>query len=111
MSHARLKYKLRFCEKFLKFCEAEKRHGKTLLMCGDFNIAHKEIDLKNPKSNKDNAGFLPQERAWMTKFLGHGYVDAFRCFNLPTRAYYTWWSYRHGCSRTQYRMEDRLFRS
>ncbi|NDC26135.1 MAG: exodeoxyribonuclease III, partial [Proteobacteria bacterium] len=64
-----------------------------VLLCGDFNIAHREIDLKNPKENKDNAGFLPQERAWMDKILSQGYVDAFRKFNTQPE-HYTWWSYR-----------------
>jgi exodeoxyribonuclease-3 len=93
--HARLDYKLYFCDKFLKFCESEKKRGKALLICGDLNIAHNEIDLKNPKTNTKNAGFLPQERAWMTKFLGTGYVDTFRHFNDQPE-HYTWWSYRPG---------------
>ncbi len=93
--HARLKFKLHFCEQFLKFCERERRKGKTLIMCGDFNIAHTEIDLKNPKTNQKNAGFLPEERSWMTKFLSSGYVDAFRHF-IKDPGHYTWWSYRPG---------------
>ena len=64
-------------------------------MCADWNIAHQDIDLKNPKSNQKNAGFLPEERAWMTQFIGKGYVDAFRQFQ-PEGGHYTWWSYRPG---------------
>lgn len=93
--HSRLGFKLKFCDRFLKFCETERQKGKTLILCADWNIAHTEIDLKNPKSNQNNAGFLPQERAWMTKFLGKGYVDGFRHFT-PDPGHYTWWSYRPG---------------
>ena len=93
--HARLAYKLYFCDEFFKFCERERRKGKSLFICGDLNIAHNEIDLRNPKSNMKNAGFLPEERAWMTKFIGHGYVDAFRHFSKEP-GHYTWWSYRPG---------------
>lgn len=93
--HARLDYKLRFCDAILKHCERLRKKGKHVILCGDFNIAHQEIDLRNPKSNQDNAGFLPEERAWMTKFLGAGYVDTFRKFT-PDPHHYTWWSYRPG---------------
>ena len=93
--HTRLDYKLEFCDQILKYCNRLKKAGKNLVLCGDFNIAHKEIDLKNPKSNQDNAGFLPEERAWMTKFLDAGYVDTFRYFNQEP-GNYTWWSYRPG---------------
>ncbi|NBX92999.1 MAG: exodeoxyribonuclease III [Proteobacteria bacterium] len=90
--HARLGYKLKFCDEMLFFLNDLTRK-KPVLLCGDFNIAHREIDLKNPKENKDNAGFLPQERAWMDKILSQGYVDAFRKFNTQPE-HYTWWSYR-----------------
>jgi exodeoxyribonuclease-3 len=90
--HARLGYKLKFCDEMLFFLN-KLQMKKPVLLCGDFNIAHKEIDLKNPKENKDNAGFLPQERAWMDRFLASGYVDGFRLFNQEPNQY-TWWSYR-----------------
>jgi len=94
--HARLGYKLEFCRKMLEFCESLRAKGKNLVLCGDFNIAHQEIDLKNPKSNMDNAGFLPEERAWMDTFIGDkGYIDTFRHFNREA-GHYTWWSYRPG---------------
>lgn len=93
--HARLPYKLDFCDRILKFCEDLRKEKRNIILCGDYNIAHKEIDLANPKSNKDNAGFLPQEREWMEKFLTTGYVDTFRQFN-PHPGNYTWWSYRPG---------------
>ena len=93
--HQRLDYKLSFCKKFLEFCQDLRSKGKQLVICGDLNIAHREIDLKNPKSNQKNAGFLPEERAWMDQFLGAGYVDGFRHFNQSPDQY-TWWSYRPG---------------
>ncbi len=94
--HTRLPFKLRFCGEMVKFLAKLKKKGKNVVICGDFNIAHREIDLKNPKSNKDNAGFLPEERAWMDEFLTrHKYVDAFRHFE-PGPDHYTWWSYRPG---------------
>lgn len=93
--HTRLDYKLSFCGHILKLCEKLTSQGKNIVICGDFNIAHKEIDLKNPKSNQKNAGFLPEERAWMDSFLKKGYVDSFRHFNQEP-GNYTWWSYRPG---------------
>lgn len=93
--HTRLPYKLKFCKKIHQVTEELRSRGENLLMCGDFNIAHKEIDLKNPKSNKNNAGFLPQERAWMETFLQSGYIDVFRNFTQEG-GQYTWWSYRPG---------------
>lgn len=93
--HARLPYKLAFCEKMHEYTDALRAKGKHVIVCGDFNIAHKEIDLKNPKSNQKNAGFLPEERAWMDKYLSAGYIDTFRNFNADP-GHYTWWSYRPG---------------
>jgi exodeoxyribonuclease-3 len=93
--HARLGFKLKFCDEILRFCDGLRKKGKHVVMCGDFNIAHQEIDLKNPKSNKDNAGFLPEEREWMTKFLAAGYSDVFRDM-VKDPHHYTWWSYRPG---------------
>ena len=60
---------------------------------GDFNVAHKEIDLANPKQNMKNAGFTPQERAWIDRFLGDGWIDTFRMFTKEG-GHYTWWTYR-----------------
>lgn len=93
--HARLPYKLAFCKKFFQTVEKLRAKGENVIMCADWNIAHQEIDLKNPKSNQKNAGFLPEERAWMTKFIKAGYIDAFRKFE-PGPGHYTWWSYRPG---------------
>lgn len=93
--HARLSYKLQFCDEIFKYCQNLRAQGKNLVICGDFNIAHQEIDLRNPKSNIDNAGFLPEERAWMTHFLSAGYRDVFRD-QTRDPGHYTWWSYRPG---------------
>ncbi|MBD3392396.1 MAG: exodeoxyribonuclease III [Chitinivibrionales bacterium] len=90
---ARLGYKLDFCAAMLKKCRAIRKNGKNLVICGDFNIAHTEIDLANPKQNEKNAGYLPEERAWMTRFLKAGYTDTFRMFTREG-GHYTWWSYR-----------------
>ena len=67
--------------------------SKTRLICGDLNVAHKEIDLKNPQTNHKNPGFCPEERQWMTDFLASGYIDTFRQFNQEAEQY-SWWSYR-----------------
>lgn len=93
--HARLGFKLDFCLAFEKFVKQERARGKSVFMVGDWNIAHTEIDLKNAKANQKNAGFLPEERAWMTKFLGLGYIDGFRHFEKGP-GHYTWWSNRPG---------------
>ncbi|MDK9707505.1 MAG: exodeoxyribonuclease III [Desulforhopalus sp.] len=88
----RLDFKLRFNNRLLTFAkELEKQ--KPVILCGDFNVAHKEIDLKNPKTNQKNAGFTPEERAWMDSFVAAGFVDTFRIFNQEP-GQYTWWSYR-----------------
>ncbi len=92
---SRLKEKLYFCEKLHAFLDKKVKKGKNILLCGDMNIAHNEIDLKNPKSNQKNAGFLPEERAWMSHFLSSGYTDTFRRFNQEPN-HYTWWSNRPG---------------
>ncbi len=93
--HSRLKEKLEFCSKIQTFLDKKVKKGKNILLCGDMNIAHNEIDLANPKSNQKNAGFLPEERAWMTQFLSSGYSDTFRQFNSDP-GHYTWWSNRPG---------------
>jgi exodeoxyribonuclease III len=74
--------------------EALKAEGREVVICGDWNIAHKEIDLKNWKSNQKNSGFLPEERAWMTRIFDElGLVDVHRALH-PDAAQYTWWSNR-----------------
>lgn len=90
---ARLPYKLAFCEAMLETCNRLVQDGKNIILCGDYNIAHKPIDLANPKANENNPGYLPEERAWMDTFTGAGYVDTFRHFCSEPEQY-TWWSYR-----------------
>jgi exodeoxyribonuclease III len=71
------------------------RADKPIFICGDVNICHKEIDIHNPKSNAKSSGFLPEERAWVGKFIDSGFVDCFRLLNTDPQ-HYTWWSYRAG---------------
>jgi exodeoxyribonuclease-3 len=89
----RLDYKIAFCDAMKSHLDKLNKKGKQILLCGDYNIAHKEIDLTNPKANEGNPGFLPEERAWMDKFLAKDYVDTFRLFTSEG-GHYTWWSYR-----------------
>ncbi|WP_432405325.1 exodeoxyribonuclease III [Wukongibacter sp. M2B1] len=89
----RLKYKMEFYDALLDYCEELKSQGKKLIISGDYNTAHREIDLKNPKSNEKRSGFLPIEREWIDKFISHGYVDTFRHFHSD-EVKYSWWSYR-----------------
>ncbi|MCD6115458.1 exodeoxyribonuclease III [bacterium] len=91
---ARLEYKLAYCDFVLNKCGAFVDEGRNVVICGDFNIAHTEIDLKNPKANEKNPGYLPEERQWMSKFLDSGYVDVFRNLHPGEPGHYTWWSYR-----------------
>jgi len=88
----RLDYKLAFNNALLHFAN-KLRQNKPLILCGDFNVAHKAIDLKNPAANVKNPGYTPEERAWMDGFVEAGYVDTFRQFNQNPDNY-TWWSYR-----------------
>lgn len=91
--HPRLEYKLAFNEAIHKKCDELVASGFNVVLCGDYNVCHKEIDIANPKTNTKHAGFLPEERAWMEKFINAGYVDSFRQFNQEP-GQYTWWSYR-----------------
>ncbi|MBN2311092.1 MAG: exodeoxyribonuclease III [Candidatus Hydrogenedentes bacterium] len=89
----RLEYKLAFCTAMVKLCGRLRREGKNVIVCGDFNIAHKEIDLARPKQNRNNPGFYPEECARLDRFAAAGYADTFRHFNQEP-GHYTWWSYR-----------------
>jgi exodeoxyribonuclease-3 len=89
-SKERLKYKLDFYDAFLDYANKLKDAGKNIIVCGDVNTAHKEIDLARPKENEKVSGFLPEERAWIDKFLADGYLDTFRMFNDKPEQY-TWW--------------------
>jgi exodeoxyribonuclease-3 len=89
----RVKYKLDFYAHLLALCDRYHANGQNLIITGDFNTAHQPIDLKNPKQNQKTSGFLPEERAWVQKFLDHGFVDVYRRL-YPERVQYTWWTYR-----------------
>ena len=95
-SPERQEAKFRFMDVFLPHLAALKAEGREVVICGDWNIAHKEADLKNWKSNQKNSGFLPEERAWMTRVFDElGWVDAYRrLYPDTTSECYTWWSNR-----------------
>ena len=93
MNQERLDYKLDFYDTFLSYADNLKAEGKNIVVCGDFNTAHKEIDLAHPKANSKFSGFLPVERAWIDTFIDHGYVDTFRHFNKEPDQY-SWWAMR-----------------
>ncbi len=90
----RLAIKLKFMDEFLRHCQRLRQSRRDLIFCGDFNIAHQQIDLKNWRSNQKNSGFLPAERAWLDKLLDAGYHDTFRHLVGPEAAHYSWWSNR-----------------
>ena len=89
-SQERLDYKMSFYETFQNYANNLKSKGKKLVICGDVNTAHKEIDLSRPKENEKVSGFLPIERAWIDKFLADGYLDTLRTFTDKGEIY-TWW--------------------
>jgi exodeoxyribonuclease-3 len=95
-SEERQQAKFRFLEQFLPHLEKLMASGREIVVCGDWNIAHREIDLKNWKSNQKNSGFLPEERAWMTRLFDElGWVDVYRSlYPEHTGEAYTWWSNR-----------------
>jgi exodeoxyribonuclease-3 len=88
----RLPYKLAFCTLMESYLQSWRDRGNEVLLMGDYNIAHQPIDLARPKENVKNAGFLPEEREWMTRFLGLGYRDVFRERNPEVVGAYTWWT-------------------
>lgn len=92
---SRMESRMRFQDLFKNYLkELDKK--KPVLICGDFNVAHEEIDIKNVKSNIGNAGFTYEERDKMTELLGVGFIDTFRYYNKDKKDAYTWWSYRKG---------------
>jgi exodeoxyribonuclease-3 len=88
----RVPFKMKFYDTFLEKVEKLRKQGKKVVITGDLNTAHTEIDLARPKENVKNTGFLPQERAWVTKFIQCGYADTFRHFTKEG-GHYTWWDY------------------
>lgn len=93
-------YKYQWLDEFNEYLGELVKLRPNLIVCGDYNIAHEDIDIHSPKTNKKSSGFLPEERAWMTKFLGNGFVDTFRHFNADPH-HYTWWSARFPTVREQ----------
>lgn len=90
---ARLPYRMEWEDAFLAYLKTLDTK-KPVILCGDLNVAHKEIDLKNPKTNRRNAGFTDEEREKMTQLLAAGFTDTFRYFYPDTENIYSWWSYR-----------------
>lgn len=90
MNKDRLKYKMDFYEAFQKHAVMQKKKGKKIIVCGDVNTAHKEIDLARPKENRATSGFLPEECEWIDRFLDAGFIDTLRMFNQDENVY-TWW--------------------
>lgn len=93
-SDERLQFKLDYYDAFLELCENLRKHGEELIITGDFNTAHRDIDLANPRENEKYSGFLPVERKWLDKLLNTGYIDTFRHFHPKESEMYTWWTYR-----------------
>ncbi len=94
----RVPFKLEYSEEVIKQAMAlEENTGKPVIVTGDFNTAHKAIDLANPKTNTKTTGFLPEEREWMDTMVDRGFVDTFRHFHPDEEGHYTWWTYRNDC--------------
>lgn len=90
----RLAFKMKFYADFLAYLKNLLQKGKDIIICGDVNTAHKEIDLTHPKANAKTSGFLPIERAWIDDLLALGFIDTFRFINGDIKEKYSWWSYR-----------------
>jgi exodeoxyribonuclease-3 len=96
----RQEFKYQWLDDFYTYLQTLKAKYPKLILCGDYNIAHNEIDIHDPKGNKNTSGFLPNERAWMDKFIGSGWIDTFRVFH-PEPHRYSWWSQRFPTVRAQ----------
>ena len=114
----RLEYRMKWEDDFRNYLK-KLDETKPVIMCGDLNVAHQEIDLKNPKTNRKNAGFTDEERSKFTELLESGFIDTYRYFNPFTEGAYSWWSYRFNARKnnsgwridyfcTSKRLEDRL---
>lgn len=93
-------YKYQWLDEFYDYLQSLRIKYPNLILCGDYNIAHKEIDIHDPKGNKNSSGFLPEERQWMDKFLENGWVDSFREIHKEPHRY-SWWSQRFPSVRLQ----------
>jgi exodeoxyribonuclease-3 len=89
---ARVPYKMAFYDAFLQTCERLRSQGKGIIIGGDVNTAHRDIDLAHPRENREHTGFLPVERAWLDRLVEAGYVDTFRHFHPDLPGQYTWWA-------------------
>lgn len=94
-ANKRVPYKMSFCDAFLEYTDKHRKKGRKIIICGDVNTAHKEIDLARPRENEKNTGFLPRERAFLDELARRGYADAFREFN-DRPGQYTWWDMKTG---------------
>ncbi len=86
-------YKMVWLDYFYNYIDELKKEKKKLIICGDYNICHKPIDIHDPVSNKNSSGFLPEEREWLSTFIDNGFVDTFRQFH-PEPHQYSWWTFR-----------------
>ncbi|MDR0998344.1 MAG: endonuclease/exonuclease/phosphatase family protein, partial [Treponema sp.] len=106
---------LDFCAAMMELCNSLVAGKRHFILCGDYNIAHTPIDLARPKENEGNAGYLPEERAWMDSFIQAGHIDIFRHFHPGETGHYSWWSYRAAARvrnvgwRIDYHCVDRAF--
>lgn len=89
----RVGFKLGFYQKLLQICSELLENGNEIIIAGDFNTAHNEIDLRNPRENRNNTGFLEEERRWIDNYMEQGFIDVYREL-YPNRVQYTWWTYR-----------------
>ncbi|MFW5769981.1 MAG: exodeoxyribonuclease III [Spirochaetota bacterium] len=92
-SKERLDYKMDFYDAFLTHASEKMKDGHNIVICGDVNTAHTEIDLARPKANENTSGFLPEEREWIDRFISQGFIDTFRLFNSEA-GNYSWWDYK-----------------
>jgi exodeoxyribonuclease III len=97
----RQEFKYQWLDDFYTYLDTLKKKHPKLILCGDYNIAHTELDIHDPKGNKNNSGFLPNERAWMDKFFNSGWIDTFRAFHPEQPNRYSWWSQRFPTVRLQ----------
>jgi len=96
----RQSYKYQWLDEMMEYLESLRKEKEKIILCGDYNIAHNEIDIHDPKGNKKSSGFLPEERAWMDRFFGNGWVDSLRTFD-GSPGLYSWWSQRFPSVRQQ----------
>ncbi|MBK7148975.1 MAG: hypothetical protein IPH78_09165 [Bacteroidetes bacterium] len=90
----RQEVKMNYLDFFFDYIHDLQKTRSKILVCGDYNICHREIDIHNPVSNKDASGFKPEERAWMEKYFNSGFIDTFRFFHPQQAHEYSWWSFR-----------------